>query len=55
MPHPPGYGRVDGQAEGDSMSDGPQALLPHQFLDLMGDLRRLAAALDREFWAPEQN
>ncbi|QDU22416.1 3-deoxy-7-phosphoheptulonate synthase [Urbifossiella limnaea] len=38
-----------------AMSDGPQALLPHQFLDLMGDLRRLAAALDREFWAPEQN
>ncbi len=38
-----------------AMSDGPQALLPHQFLDLMGDLRRLASALDREFWAPEQN
>jgi 3-deoxy-7-phosphoheptulonate synthase len=36
-----------------AMSDGPQALLPHQFLDLMGDLRRLAAALGREFWAPE--
>lgn len=38
-----------------AMSDGPQALLPHQFLDLMGDLRRLAAALDREFWAPGAN
>ncbi|HYH69360.1 MAG TPA: 3-deoxy-7-phosphoheptulonate synthase [Urbifossiella sp.] len=35
-----------------AMSDGPQALLPHQFLDLMGDLRRLAGALGREFWAP---
>ena len=32
-----------------AMSDGPQALLPHQFLDLMGDLKRLAAALGREF------
>ena len=36
-----------------AMSDGPQALLPHQFLDLMGDLRRLAAALGREFSVPE--
>ena len=35
-----------------AMSDGPQALLPHQFLDLMGDLRRLAHALDREFAHP---
>src|SRR5579883_2090064 len=35
-----------------ALSDGPQALLPHQFLDLMGDLRRLAAAMGREFWAP---
>jgi 3-deoxy-7-phosphoheptulonate synthase len=35
-----------------ALSDGPQALLPHQFLDLMGDLRRLAAALGREFWTP---
>jgi len=34
-----------------ALSDGPQALLPHQFLDLMGDLRRLASALDRTFWA----
>ncbi|MBA2224989.1 MAG: 3-deoxy-7-phosphoheptulonate synthase [Thermogemmata sp.] len=34
-----------------ALSDGPQALLPHQFLDLMGDLRRLAAALGREFWS----
>ena len=34
-----------------ALSDGPQALLPHQFLDLMGELRRLAAALDREFSA----
>jgi 3-deoxy-7-phosphoheptulonate synthase len=38
-----------------ALSDGPQALLPHQFLDLMGDLRRLAAALNREFWAPQGN
>ena len=36
-------------------SDGQQALLPHQFLDLMGDLRRLATALGREFWAPREN
>ncbi len=33
-----------------AMSDGPQALLPHQFLDLMGDLKRLADALGRHFW-----
>jgi 3-deoxy-7-phosphoheptulonate synthase len=33
-----------------AMSDGPQALLPHQFLDLMGDLTRLADALGRHFW-----
>jgi len=32
-----------------ALSDGPQALLPHQFLDLMGELRRLAAVLNREF------
>jgi 3-deoxy-7-phosphoheptulonate synthase len=38
-----------------AMSDGPQALLPHQFLDLMGDLRRLATALDRSFWHPTEN
>ena len=38
-----------------ALSDGPQALLPHQFLDLMGDLRRLAGALGREFWAPHEN
>jgi 3-deoxy-7-phosphoheptulonate synthase len=38
-----------------AMSDGPQALLPHQFLDLMGDLRRLAHALDRHFWTPSEN
>jgi len=38
-----------------AMSDGPQALLPHQFLDLMGDLRRLAKALDRSFWHPTEN
>lgn len=37
-----------------ALSDGPQALLPHQFLDLMGDLRRLASALGREFWAPTE-
>ncbi len=33
-----------------ALSDGPQALLPHQFLDLMGDLKRLADALGRHFW-----
>ncbi len=38
-----------------AMSDGPQALLPHQFLDLMGDLRRLAGALDRHFSNPGEN
>jgi 3-deoxy-7-phosphoheptulonate synthase len=38
-----------------ALSDGPQALLPHQFLDLMGDLRRLAGALGREFWSPKEN
>lgn len=38
-----------------AMSDGPQALLPHQFLDLMGDLRKLAGALDRHFWTPSEN
>jgi 3-deoxy-7-phosphoheptulonate synthase len=38
-----------------ALSDGPQALLPDQFLDLMGDLRRLAAAIGREFWAPSEN
>ena len=38
-----------------ALSDGPQALLPHQFLDLMGDLRRLASAIGREFWAPGEN
>jgi 3-deoxy-7-phosphoheptulonate synthase len=38
-----------------AMSDGPQALLPHQFLDLMGDLRKLAGALDRHFWTPGEN
>jgi 3-deoxy-7-phosphoheptulonate synthase len=38
-----------------AMSDGPQALLPHQFLDLMGDLRKLANALDRHFWTPGEN
>ena len=32
-----------------ALSDGPQALLPHQFLDLMGDLRRLAEAVGRRF------
>lgn len=35
-----------------ALSDGPQALLPHQFLDLMSDLRRLAAAVGREFANP---
>src|SRR4029079_954732 len=35
-----------------AMSDGPQALLPDQYAKLMSELRRLAAALDREFWAP---
>ncbi|HEY2783913.1 MAG TPA: 3-deoxy-7-phosphoheptulonate synthase [Fimbriiglobus sp.] len=38
-----------------ALSDGPQALLPHQFLDLMGELRRLATALDRSFWHPSEN
>ena len=33
-----------------AMSDGPQALLPHQFLDLMGDLHKLADAMGRSFW-----
>ena len=37
-----------------AMSDGPQALLPHQFLDLMGDLRRMATSMGRNFWNPEQ-
>ena len=37
-----------------AMSDGPQALLPHQFLDLMGDLRRMADSMGRSFWNPEQ-
>jgi len=37
-----------------ALSDGPQALLPHQFLDLMGDLRRLATALDRKFWTKDE-
>ena len=37
-----------------ALSDGPQALLPHQFLDLMGDLRRLAEALGREFSRPSE-
>src|SRR5437764_13987348 len=35
-----------------ALSDGPQALLPQQFLDLMGDLRKLANAMGCEFWAP---
>jgi len=35
-----------------ALSDGPQALLPHQFLDLMADLRRLATVLNREFANP---
>lgn len=34
-----------------ALSDGPQALLPHQFLDLMGELKRLAAAVNRHFWS----
>lgn len=38
-----------------AMSDGPQALLPQQFLDLMGDLRRLASAVNRHFWSPNEN
>lgn len=37
-----------------ALSDGPQALLPHQFLALMGDLRRLADALGRHFWSPSE-
>src|SRR6266404_4724292 len=35
-----------------ALSDGPQALLPNTYVDLMGDLRRLAAAMGTEFWAP---
>jgi len=38
-----------------ALSDGPQALLPHQFLDLMTDLRRLATAMNREFAVPSAN
>ena len=38
-----------------ALSDGPQALLPHQFLALMGDLRRLADAMGVEFWAPKES
>ena len=38
-----------------AMSDGPQALLPHQFLDLMANLRRLAEAVGRSFWKPVEN
>jgi 3-deoxy-7-phosphoheptulonate synthase len=38
-----------------ALSDGPQALLPHQFLDMMGDLRRLATALGRQFWNVSEN
>jgi 3-deoxy-7-phosphoheptulonate synthase len=30
-----------------ALSDGPQALLPHQYAALMGDLRRLAQAIGR--------
>src|SRR5579864_3426969 len=30
-----------------ALSDGPQALLPHQFLDLMGELRRLAEVVGK--------
>lgn len=38
-----------------ALSDGPQALLPDQFLDLMGDLRRLATAVGKEFSAPARS
>ena len=38
-----------------AMSDGPQALLPHQFLDLMASLRRLADAVGKSFWKPMDN
>lgn len=38
-----------------AMSDGPQALLPHQFLDLMADLRRLADAVGKKFWNPSES
>src|SRR6476659_2251076 len=38
-----------------ALSDGPQALLPHQFLDLMADLKRLASAVNRHFWSPQEN
>lgn len=33
-----------------ALSDGPQALLPQQFLDLMGDIRKLAKAMGKDVW-----
>ena len=36
-----------------ALSDGPQALLPDQFAELMGDLRRLAEVLGRTIDACE--
>lgn len=35
-----------------ALSDGPQALLPQQFAELMHDLRKIAAVLDRVFDQP---
>jgi len=31
-----------------ALSDGPQALLPHQYQALLVDLRRLAAVMDKK-------
>jgi 3-deoxy-7-phosphoheptulonate synthase len=33
----------------EAMCDGPQALLPEMFADLMGDLARIAAITNKEF------
>jgi 3-deoxy-7-phosphoheptulonate synthase len=37
---------------GDALCDGPQALLPHDLLDLQARLTPLLAALGREQWVP---
>jgi 3-deoxy-7-phosphoheptulonate synthase len=36
-----------------ALSDGPQALLPNQYANLMEDLRRLAEVMGRTIDAPE--
>ncbi len=33
----------------EAMSDGPQALLPEQYAELMGQLRKVAAAVGKTF------